>query len=75
MDPDVGKWLQACKGRDFQEYESNNVLSLRHMIDLLFPRSDEAHLLKPKLHKAGVDAQAHRLVYNALHSLAMSASV
>ena len=75
MDPDVGKWLQACKGRDFQEFESNNVLSLRHMIDLLFPRGDDAHLLKPKLHRAGADAQAHRLVYNALHSLAKSASV
>ena len=45
------------------------------MIDLLFPRGDEAHLLKPKLHKAGVDAQAHRLVYNALHSIALSADV
>ena len=75
MDPDVGKWLQSCKGRDFQEYESNNVLGLRHMIDLLFPRSDKAHLLKPNLHKAGDDAQAHRLVYNALYSVALSASV
>ena len=54
---------------------ANNFLSLRHMIDLLFPSGDEAQLLKPKLHRAGADAQAHRLVYNALHSLAKSASV
>ena len=73
MDPDVGKWLQVCKGRDFQEHETNNVLSLGHMIDLLFPKGDEAHVLKSRLHTAGADAQIHRLVYNALRQMALSA--
>ena len=56
----------VCKGRDFQEHETNNVLSLGHMIDLLFPKGDEAHVLKSRL-------QIHRLVYNALHQMALSA--
>ena len=72
MDPDVGKWLQWCKGRDFEAHESKYVLPLRHMLDLLFPSNDKAHLLKSNLHTAAADAQAHRLVYNALRSLALS---
>ena len=72
MDPDVGKWLQCCKGRDFEPHESKYVLPLRHMLDLLFPSNDKAHLLKSNLHTAAADAQAHRLVYNALRSLALS---
>ena len=72
MDPDVGKWLQCYKGRVFEEHESKYVLTLRHMLDLLFPKNDKAHLLKPSLHTAAADAQAHRLVYNALRSLALS---
>ena len=72
MDPDVGKWLQCCKGRDFEAHESKYVLPLRHMLDLLFPSNDKAHLLKPNLDTAAADAQAHRLVYNALRSLALS---
>ena len=72
MDPDVGKWLQCCKGRDFEAHESKYVLPLRHMLDLLFPSNDKAPLLKSNLHTAAADAQAHRLVYNALRSLALS---
>ena len=70
MDPDVCKWAQACKGRIFEPHESNNVLSLKQLLDLLLPANTDVQGIKERLHTAGADAEAHRLVYIALRNLA-----
>ena len=70
MDPGVCKWVQICKGRIFEPHENNNVLSLEKLLDLLFPTNKDVQGIKRKMHTAGADAQAHRLVYIALRNLA-----
>ena len=70
MDPGVCKWVQICKGRIFEPHENNNVLSLEKLLDLLLPTNKDVQGIKRKLHTAGADAQAHRLIYIALRNLA-----
>ena len=72
MDPAVSRWAQMCHGRVFQSHESDNIMKLGKLLDLLLPANDMVRKLKSdnKLHTGGGDAQAHQLVYIALRSLA-----
>ena len=71
MDPDVGAWVQRCRGRDVAlEEKSAPVLSLKTATSLLLPKSDLIDTLISNSHTAGADAQLHRLVYIAMRSLA-----
>jgi len=72
MDPEVCGWAQACHGRVFQPHESDNIMKLGKLLELLLWGNETVQRLtaSKKLHTAGGDAQAHRLVYVALRSLA-----
>ena len=70
MDPDVGAWVQACRGRDVQRGEDGRqALSLAKAVNLLVPKDEATQHLLQNAHTAGADAQLHRLVYIALLSL------
>lgn len=68
MDPNIGRWIRACAGKDFGSADSMPVMSLQCAIDWVLPKSALIRDLTAKLHTAGADAQLHRLLYVALMS-------
>ena len=76
MDPEVCRWAQVCHGRVFQEHESDNIMTLGKLLKLLLPNNETVKELvsSKRLHTAGGDSQAHRLVYVALRRLADKAA-
>ena len=70
MDPDIGSWVQKCKGRDVTSDEKSlPMLSLKNAVHMLLPKSELAKSLQAHCHTAGADAQLHRLLYIAFMSL------
>ena len=70
MDPDVGEWVQRCKGRDRERADDGRqVMSLKMAVSLLLPRDRVINDLLAKLHSAGADAQLHRLIFLAMAKL------
>ena len=64
MDPDIGRWVQKCMGRDVQTDEkSAPMLSLKDAVNMLLPRTKLVEALQSHYHKAGADAQLHRLLH------------
>ncbi len=60
MDPDVGRWVRSCNGKDPGPSTAKNSTSLKEMVRWLVPRADA---LLAKHHSAQADAMMHRLVY------------
>ena len=59
MSPSFGKWILTCFGREAKTDRSNNTLRLQDLVGLLVQGHDE---LKSRRHRAGADAQMHRLL-------------
>ena len=79
MDPDIGKWIQMCRGRvrDASQ-DSNAVMSLTNIINdmaTMLPMNEVQEFRKNKIHTAGEDAHMHCLIYTALRKLSASAEV
>ena len=76
MDPDVGKWVQMCRGHVFDVCEDSvAVMGLVTIINLLaqaMPATKEFRL--HRIHTAGADARMHSLIYIVLRDLALKAS-
>ena len=75
MDPDIGRWVQKCMGRDVQTDEkSAPMLSLKDAVNMLLPRTELVEALQSHCHTAGADAQLHRLLYIAFKKLCEQAA-
>ena len=79
MDPDVGKWVQMCRGRVFDVCEDSvAVMGLDTIISLLAPTmpatKDVEEFRLHRVHTAGADARMHSLIYIVLRDLALKAS-
>ena len=76
MDPDVGKWIQTCRGRVFDlDGNSNAVMSLSTIVNLMapmMPTNEVQEFRKNTLHAAGEDAHMHCLIFTALRKLSVS---
>ena len=79
MDPDVGMWIQMCRGRvlDVNE-DSVSVMGLQAIINLLapvLPATKEVEEFRAlNIHTAGADAKMHCLIYLVLREMADKAS-
>ena len=78
MDPDIGKWIQMCRGRAFDAYvDSVSVLGLDKTLNLLAPAlpvtKDVEEFRASKIHTAGADARMHCLIYVVLRELCAKA--
>ena len=78
MDPDVGKWIQMCRGRVFDvTQDSVNVMGLADTLRLLAPAfpatTDVEEFRANKIHTAGADARMHCLIYVVLRELCAKA--
>ena len=78
MDPDIGKWIQMCRGRVFDAYvDSVSVLGLDKTLNLLAPAlpvtKDVEEFRASKIHTAGADARMHCLIYVVLRELCAKA--
>lgn len=66
MDPDIGRWVQTCFGRDAGPCTAKNTMRLQDMAGWLVPSSQP---LRSKAHTAGADAHLHLLLYFELQKL------
>ena len=78
MDPDVGRWIQMCRGRVFDvTQDSVNVMGLADTLRLLAPAfpatTDVEEFRASKIHTAGADARMHCLIYVVLRELCAKA--
>ena len=79
MDPDVGKWVQMCRGRVFDVCEGSvAVMGLETIINLLaqaMPATKQVEEFRlHRVHTAGADARMHCLIYIVLRDLALKAT-
>ena len=67
MSPSIGQWVSWCVGRDTGSDRSRTMITmkLKDLADALHQKG----FLKEDLHRAGTDAQLHRLVFIALKRL------
>ena len=75
MDPDVSKWIQMCRGREYDVTQnSHNIMGLTQTVNLLapaFPAGNDVNEFRAnKIHTAGADARMHCLIYIVLRELA-----
>ena len=80
MDPDVGKWIQVCRGRVYDEtQDSRNIMGLAQTLNLLAPAfptgNDVKEFRASKIHTAGTDARMHALIYIVLRELSTKANL
>ena len=68
MDPEILRWIRECHGQE--TFGKHLRLNLKDMVRAMVP--DSEHLLSSH-HTAGADAQMHRLLYLAMHTLIMKA--
>ena len=74
MNPEVGGWLQACKGKSVQRDDVNNpILTLDKAIHLLLDKDDERRSLLHQRHTTHADAQLHCIVYIEMRKLVAEA--
>ena len=79
MDPDVGMWIQLCRGRvlDVNE-DSVSVMGLHAIFNFLapvLPATKEVEEFRAlNIHTAGADAKMHCLIYLVLREMADKAS-
>ena len=74
MDPEVGKWIQMCRGREYDVTQnSHNIMGLTQTVNLLAPffpaGTDVNEFRSNKIHTAGADARMHCLIYIVLREL------
>ena len=75
MDPDVGMWIQMCRGRVLDVNENSmSVMGLQAIIHLLapaLPTTKEVEEFRAfTIHTAGADAKMHCLIYLVLREIA-----
>ena len=80
MDPDVGKWIQVCRGRVYDETQDRrNIMGLAQTLNLLAPAfptgNDVKEFRASKIQTAGTDAQMHALNYIVLRELSTKATL
>ena len=66
MDPDIGRWVQTCFGRDAGPSTAKNTMRLQDMAAWLVPCSER---LRGRAHTAGADAHLYLLLYFELLKL------
>ena len=71
MDPEIGRWVRGCFGRDTGPETAKNTMRLKELAGWLIPRNAE---LLAKHHTAGADAELHLLLYGELGRIAAAAS-
>jgi len=67
MDPEIGRWIRTCFGKDPGNEATKNTMSLKELVYLTLP--EQAALLK-RHHTAGADAELHLRLFARLRALA-----
>ena len=79
MDPDVGKWVQMCRGRVFDVCEDSVAVmgpdTIINFVAQAMPATKDVEEFRlHRIHAAGADARMHSLIYIVLRDLALKAS-
>ena len=69
MDPDIGKWICQCFGKDTVPEYCRVTLKLDELLNMLKQEEQLNDVMKGARHTAGHDADLHRAAYTALHRL------